>query len=101
MRAHSVVVPSPALNAERRTGSVAHARCRRAGARGSGVSPGSLGQDQLVEGEIRDSFPQPLVLGLELLQALDLARLQAAELLAPAIVGHLRDADLADGLGHR
>src|SRR5215468_8991395 len=39
---------------------------------------------------------KPIVLGLEILQPLDLVALQAAELLAPAVVGHLADADRAD-----
>src|SRR5437868_14704094 len=39
---------------------------------------------------------KPVVLRLEILQALDLVTLQAAELLAPAVIRHLADADRAD-----
>src|SRR6185369_16009370 len=76
------------------------ARHRRAGARGSEVSPGGLLQDQLVEREIRDGLAQARILGLQRLHALDLVRLQAAVLLAPAIVRDLGDPNRADRVRH-
>src|SRR3954466_6851826 len=72
-----------------------------ADARGSEVSPGSLLQDQLVEGEVGDRFAQALVLGLQLLHALDLVRLAAAILLTPAVIRDLGHPDGADRLHHR
>src|SRR5712675_3610476 len=43
---------------------------------------------------------KPSVLRLEILQALDLVALQAAELLAPAVIRHLAHPDRTDRLGH-
>ena len=43
-----------------------------------------------------DTAAQPAVLRLEILQALDLITLQAAELLAPAVIRHLAHPDRAD-----
>ena len=85
-----------------RTGPVlpAHAPRRRGGGRGSEASLGGLFQDQLVEGEIRDSPAQPGILSLELFQALDLVALEVAVLGSPAVVGDLRHANRADRLGH-
>src|SRR5215203_4319161 len=77
------------------------ARHRRAGARGSEVSPGGLLQDELVEREVRDGLAQALVLGLQLLHALDLVGLQAAVLLRPAVVRDLGDPNRADRIRHR
>src|SRR5918997_2233573 len=59
---------------------------RRAGPR---RSPGGLRPDHLVERQVRYRPPKPRVLGLELLQALDLVPPQAAVLRAPAVVGDL------------
>lgn len=67
-----------------------------ASARGLVSFPGGLLQDQLVEREIRDRLPEPLVLDLQVLHAPNLVALQAAVLLAPAVVGDLRHADRAD-----
>src|SRR5215210_940193 len=77
------------------------ARHRRADARGSEVSPGGLLQDQLVEGEVGDGFAQASILGLQLLHALDLVRLQPAVLLTPAVVRDLGDPNRADRIRHR
>lgn len=63
--------------------------------RGLPVSPDGLCGDHLVEGEIGDRLAQALVLGLELLQALDLIELEPAELVAPAVARGLRDPDRA------
>src|SRR3954469_10563700 len=70
---------------------------RRAGLETS--SPRRLLQDQLVERQVRNRLAQALVLGLQLLHAPDLIRLQAPELLAPTIVRHLGHADRADRIG--
>lgn len=48
------------------------------------VSPRGLAEDELVERELRDGLPQPLVLQPEVLHALDPVRLQAAILPPPA-----------------
>ena len=68
---------------------------RRAGLRSF---PSGLLQDELVEREIRDSPAQPRVLGLKVLQSLDLLAFEPAVLVAPAIVRHLRDTDGADSI---
>jgi hypothetical protein len=46
---------------------------------GLGVSPSSFLQDQLVEGEIRDRFAQPVILEVKLLQPFHLLDLQSAK----------------------
>ncbi len=51
---------------------IRHARCGRADARGLEVSVGGLGQDQLVERQIRHRPAQPAVLKLPVLQPLRL-----------------------------
>src|SRR3954452_16550962 len=71
---------------------------RRAGLE---VSLGSLGQNELVESEIRDRPSEPGILRLELLQPLHLIALQTAILGAPAIVGDFRHPDRSDRLRHR
>src|SRR4051812_264986 len=71
---------------------------RRAGLK---VSPGRLLQDQLVEREVGNGFAQARILGLHLLHALDLARLQPAVLLAPAVIRDLGHPDGADRVRHR
>src|SRR6185312_13947766 len=67
--------------------------------KGSVFSRQSFLQDLLVERQLRNSYLQPLVLALELLQPLGLINLQAAVLAPPFIIGLLRDpgapADLA------
>src|SRR6516165_6338409 len=75
-------------------------QCRCGDARGLEVSPGSLLKYELVERQIRDRFAQSSILELKLLQPLYLFDLQSAEFLAPAIVGHLAHADLADRIRH-
>ena len=65
------------------------------------VSPRRLGQDELVECQIGDRPPEPLVLLLKLLQPLQLAPAHADILPAPAIVALLRDPDLAHRIGDR
>lgn len=65
------------------------------------VSRGGLAKDQLLERQIRDRLAQPLVLLLKILQPLHLVALQAAEFLAPAVIGERRDADRADRFGDR
>jgi hypothetical protein len=50
-------------------------------------------QDQLVQREVGDGLAQALVLGFQLLHALDLVRLQAAVLLTPAVIRDLGDPD--------
>src|SRR5690606_4471973 len=62
---------------------------------------GSLFQDQLLEREVRHSLAQPVILFLEFFQPLHLIALQAAELLAPAIIRELRHADRANRLANR
>src|SRR6185437_1506551 len=52
------------------------------------------------EREIRDGLAQARILGLQLLHALDLVRLQAAVLLAPSIVRDLGDPNRADRVRH-
>src|SRR5207244_11427529 len=64
------------------------------------VSPSRLLQDQLVQRQVRHRTTKPSVLRLEILQALDLVALQAAELLAPAVIRHLAHPDRTDRLGH-
>ena len=64
--------------------------------RGLKVSRRGLSQDQLFERQIGDRLAQPLVLLLQILEALDLVALQPAELLAPAVLGERRHADRAD-----
>jgi hypothetical protein len=51
-----------------------HDRCRHGDERGSEVSPGSLRQDQLVEGEIGNRLAKPLVLFLKLFQLTEAAQ---------------------------
>jgi len=78
-------------------------RCARhthTGARGSEVSPSRLLQDQFVQRQVGNRLAQPLVLKLQVFHPPDLIRLQAAELLAPAVVRHLGDAESADHVGH-
>ena len=63
---------------------------------------GSVGllQDQLVQRQVGDGLPQSAVLQFEFFQPLNLIELQAAELIAPAMVGHLAHADRADRVGN-
>src|SRR5215207_10328112 len=76
------------------------ARCRPGDARGLEVSPGSLLQDQLIEGQVRNRSAQPRVLSLEILQSLDLIALKPAKLLAPAVVRDLRNPNRAYRVGN-
>src|SRR5690606_14235411 len=84
--------------APRRRTSPRHGRRSDGDGRGSIVSRGSLFQDQLLEREVRHSLAQPVILFLEFFQPLHLIALQAAELLAPAIIRELRHADRANRL---
>lgn len=59
-----------------------------------------LGQDQLVQRQIRYRLAQPANLKLKILETLDLLDLQTAELLSPAIKRHVTDADLTDRVRH-
>jgi hypothetical protein len=71
---------------------------RPGGGRGSGVSPGGLLENQLVEGEVGDDLSELAVLALELFQALGLGGGHPAELLAPAVVGDVTDTQGFDDL---
>src|SRR3954449_12550238 len=66
---------------------------RRAGLE---VSPGSLLQNELVQGQVGDCPAQTTIFLLELLQALHLVGLEPTVLLTPPIIGDLAHADLAD-----
>ena len=65
------------------------------------VSPGSLGQDHVVQRQIRHGTPELLVLVLKLLQPFELIPTDAAIFLAPSIIGLLRYADLPNILSER
>ena len=73
---------------------------RRAGLRSSAAlafgTPGGLLQDQLVQRQLGDGLPQPLILFLEPLEFLQLVGSHPAILLAPSVIGLLGDAHLAD-----
>ena len=58
-------------------------------------SPGRLGQDDLVEREIRDGSPEPGIPRLDLFEALHLIELEPAELATPAVIRGRRDANRA------
>ena len=64
---------------------------RRAGLRSF---PCSLGEDHLVQSQIRDCAPKTGVLRLQILHPLDLIAPQPAVLLTPAIIRHLSAADV-------
>ena len=49
----------------------------------------------------RHSPPKPRILRLKILQSLDLVALQAPELLAPTVIGNLRNAYRANRVGDR
>src|SRR5690606_35789765 len=87
--------------APRRRTSPRHGRHSDGDGRGSIVSRSSLFQDQLLERQVRHSLAQTVVLFLKLLQPLHLVTLQAAELLAPAVIRELRHADRANRLANR
>ena len=70
------------------------ARRSRDDARGLAVSRRGLGQDQLVQRQIRYRLAQSPVLRFQLFQSLHLIALEPAELLPPAVVRHLSHADL-------
>ena len=76
-------------------------RRRRAGLRSFAArtfgSRGSLSKDELLDRQVGDSLPQPLVLLLKLLQSLHLVGLQTTELLAPSVVGELRHTNRPHG----
>ena len=65
---------------------------------GSEVSRGGFLQDQLLQREIRHRSSKTQVLGLEILQPLDLVALQAAVLLSPPVVRDLGHLDRAHRL---
>jgi hypothetical protein len=64
--------------------------------RGLEVSPGSLGQYELVQGEIGNSPAKTLVLLLKPLQLFKLIRPHTAILLAPAVIRLLGNLHLTD-----
>ena len=64
-------------------------------------SPGGLGQDRLVQGQIRHRAPQPLVLNLKFLQPLKLIAVHPALPFAPSAIGLNRHADLTNRLLNR
>ena len=74
----------------------AHDRCTGGGGRGLEVSPGGLGQDHLVQRQIRYGMPEPGVLGLQLLQPFELIMAYATKFVAPSRIGLLRHNDLSD-----
>lgn len=65
------------------------------------VSLCRLREDQLVKGQVGHRPTQPLVLLLQLLQQLQLIGLHPAVLTLPAVVRHLRHADLTNRIRHR
>ena len=67
---------------------------------GLGDSRDGLLQDQLVQREVGHRPAQPRVLGFQLLRTPDLLGLEPTELLPPAVIGHLGDADRTNGVGH-
>ena len=64
--------------------------------RGLEVSPCGFLQDQLIEGQIRHRLSQPVILLLKPLQFLQLIYAHSTILLAPAVIGLLRNLHLAD-----
>jgi hypothetical protein len=68
-----------------------HDRRRHGGVRGLEVSPRGFRQDHFIQREVRHRAAQPGVLGLKLLQALDLVALQTTIFRAPAIIGYFRN----------
>jgi hypothetical protein len=60
------------------------------------VSPGGLGQDQLIQGQIRYGASEPFVLLLKTLQFLELSSPHATVLLTPTIKGLFRDPNFPD-----
>src|SRR6516164_9560652 len=87
-------------DAPRHAAAFGPAQCRHGDARGLEVSPGGLQQNELVQRQIRDCLAQSAVLKLKVLQALHLLGLKPAELLAPPIIRHLANPDLADCVHH-
>src|ERR1700722_7467465 len=71
-------------------------RCRRGGAKGLEVSPCRLGEDHLVQRQIRDCASKPGVLRLQVLQLANLVALQPAKFLTPPIIRDFGDADRAN-----
>ena len=69
--------------------------------RGLEVSLGGLGQDQLIQRQIGYRSAQPAILGLQLLQPLDLVALKATVLIPPAVIGHFRYTDCSDRIHNR
>ena len=74
----------------------AQGQCTCSDARGLEVSPGSLGQDLFIDGQIGNGLPEMLILPLELLQLLELVRSNPTILLPPPVIGLLRDTHLPD-----
>src|SRR5690606_1479253 len=73
-----------------------HGQCRPGGERGSEVSPSRLRQDQLVQGPVRNSTPEPFILLLKPLQFLQLIYAHPTILLAPAVISLFDNADPPD-----
>ena len=76
---------------------------RRSAAMTFGISssPCRLGEDHLIQRQIRDRAPKTGVLRLQILHPLDLIAPQPAVLLTPTIIRHLSDANGSDRIGHR
>ena len=65
------------------------------------VSPGRLGQDHLVQRQIRHGTPEPRILGLQLLQPFELIPTHAAIILAPPKISLLRHTNLSNSIRDR
>jgi len=79
-----------------------HDQYRHDDGRGLKVSLCSLGQDQLVQGQVGDSLPEPLIFLLKALQFLQLIRTHSAVLLLTAVVrpfSHTDRVDRSDAAG--
>jgi len=63
--------------------------------------PCSLGQDHLLQRQIRHGSSEPGILSLQLFQPFGLMKVHAAILLAPTIVGMNRETDLSYSLLNR
>jgi len=70
-------------------------------ARGFEVSLGGVLQNGLLDGQVSHDALEALILPLQFLQPAGLVALQAAILLAPAVVGDIRDACFLAGLVDR
>lgn len=64
-------------------------------------SPSGLGQDHLVQRQIRNGTPQPTIFGLQLLKPFELISAYAPIFLPTPIIGLLRHANLPNGIRNR